>query len=241
MKANKIVLALVLCVCALTTHFVLKPKEAEVVPKFEAAATLVVELLPIAADGEALVLTEKTQERTAEVLRKRLDPEGSKGIAIENEGLNRLVIGFPEVNDLAETKAMIEKVGRFDFREQRYNPSLQDVEWITRMSGDIVNRAAAQPNAHSPTGSWEISFDLTAQGQEDFASLTEELVGKPLGIFIDDEEISAPIVQSAIPGGQGVITGNFTEEEAKAMANYLTAGALPVKVKLVAEERDLVK
>jgi len=101
------------------------------------------------------------------------------------------------------------------------------------MDGSAVKRATAAIDDRSPTGAWMVYFDLTSEGGKDFGALTREIQGKPLGIFFDGEEISAPIVQGPITGGHGSITGGFSKDEAVSLANFLNAGALPVDVMML--------
>jgi len=77
---------------------------------------------------------------------------------------------------------------------------------------------------------WQINFSLNKKGAADFGDATTKLVGKQLAIVLDGAVISAPTVQSAITGGQGQITGGFTEQQAKNLAVSLNSGALPVQL-----------
>jgi preprotein translocase subunit SecD len=192
-----------------------------------------VQLLSTGPNGETVEITKDIQDRSIQVFRKRLDPEGNKEVVITPEGLDRLIIEIPEVTDLAQAEAMVRKAGRLEFRESQYDPSTQQVNWVTRLDGSAVQRASAAIDDRSPTGSWMIYFDLTSEGSREFGDLTRELVGRPLGIFFDGEQISAPTVQGPIIGGHGSITGSFTKEEAVELANFLNAGALPVNVELL--------
>lgn len=194
---------------------------------------IAVELLPTGANGKEVKITKDIQNQSIQVFRKRLDPEGNKEVVITPEGLNRLIIEIPEVTDLARAESMVRKAGRLEFREAQYDPATQDLKWVTRMDGSAVKKAAAVLDGNSPTGAWMVSFSLTSEGTKEFGALTRELLGKPLGIFFDGEEISAPTIQSAITGGHGQITGGFDQEEAVNLSNFLNAGALPVNVKLL--------
>lgn len=194
---------------------------------------IAVELLPSGANDEQVTITKEIQERSIQVFRKRLDPEGNQEVVITPEGMNRLIIEIPEVTDLAKAEAMVRRAGRLEFREAQYDPASQEMKWVARMDGSAVKRAAALIDDRSPTGDWMVSFSLTSEGTRTFGALTRELLGKPLGIFFDGEQISAPTIQSAITGGQGQITGGFSQEEAVSLANFLNAGSLPVNVKLL--------
>jgi preprotein translocase subunit SecD len=82
-------------------------------------------------------------------------------------------------------------------------------------------------------GNYEIKFTLTEKGAQIFAEYTATHVGQILGITLDKEVISTPGIQSAIPEGAGRITGQFTAEEANALAIQLRYGSLPVPLKIV--------
>lgn len=108
--------------------------------------------------------------------------------------------------------------------------------WVnTELSGKNLEKATVQfdPNTHEPF----VSLQFNKEGGELFGELTASHVGQPIGIFLDGQPISTPVVQTAIYGGQAVITGNFTIDEAKLLAQRLNAGALPVPVNLLSQQR----
>jgi len=87
-------------------------------------------------------------------------------------------------------------------------------------------------NSNNPTAQpgWQVNFNLNSAGAKTFGDITKRLVGKQLAIVLDNVVQSAPTVQSAITGGQGQITGSFTEQQAKNLAVVLNSGALPVQL-----------
>ncbi|MBU4315271.1 protein translocase subunit SecD, partial [Patescibacteria group bacterium] len=104
----------------------------------------------------------------------------------------------------------------------------------TELSGKHVNHASVvfDPNTQVPY----VLLTFDSEGADMFASLTEEFVGKVIGIFLDGTAISTPVVQEAIYGGDATIQGNFTIEEAKLLAQRLNAGALPVPINLLSQQ-----
>lgn len=101
------------------------------------------------------------------------------------------------------------------------------------LGGDAIDRATAvfQTATQGATATgWQIDFQLTSDGGAVFADVTRRLQGQQLAIVLDQEVISAPVIQEPITGGQGQITGSFTEQEAKDLATVLNAGALPVEL-----------
>ncbi|MCF7820028.1 MAG: protein translocase subunit SecD [Candidatus Pacebacteria bacterium] len=104
----------------------------------------------------------------------------------------------------------------------------------TKLSGKNLKRATIQfdPNDNSP----QVSLEFDSEGSDLFAEITARNVGKPLAIFLDGYVISAPTVNEKITGGQAVINGRFTMEEAKLLVQRLNAGALPVPIELVSQK-----
>ena len=90
------------------------------------------------------------------------------------------------------------------------------------------------PQTNAP----EVNFRFDALGGRKFGEVTQANVGRPFAIVLDDKIISAPIIQTAILGGSGRITGNFSVEEANDLAILLRAGALPAPMSIL-EERTV--
>jgi preprotein translocase subunit SecD len=101
------------------------------------------------------------------------------------------------------------------------------------ITGADLKKAVAEFLTSSQTQAqtgWQVSFTLNGEGARKFGDATTKLVGRQLAIVLDNRVISAPTVQNAITGGSGVITGNFTADEAKNLAVVLNSGALPVEL-----------
>lgn len=101
------------------------------------------------------------------------------------------------------------------------------------LSGDVVVDARQD---YSQTGQVEITMSMNTEGARTWARLTSENVGKSVAIVLDDYVYSFPRVNEEIPNGRSSISGNFTIEEAKDMANILKAGKLPAPARIVAED-----
>jgi preprotein translocase subunit SecD len=95
----------------------------------------------------------------------------------------------------------------------------------------------AQPD-FDQNGRPAVSFRFNPTGARQFGDYTAENIGNPFAIVLDNEVISAPVIQSHIPGGSGIITGNFTVEESTNLAVLLRAGALPAGLEFL-EERTI--
>ena len=108
---------------------------------------------------------------------------------------------------------------------------------ITRkavVSGE--NLVDAQPSFQD--GQAVVSFKFNSLGGKKFGEATKNNIGERLAIVLDNEVISAPVIQSAIMGGSGVITGNFTVKSANDLALLLRSGALPAPLEVL-EERTV--
>lgn len=104
----------------------------------------------------------------------------------------------------------------------------------TELSGKHVKHASVGFDQN--TGSPYVVLDFNEEGADLFADLTEQNIGKVIGIFLDGQAITTPTVQQAIYGGQATITGSFTIDEAKLLAQRLNAGALPVPINVVSQQ-----
>ena len=108
-------------------------------------------------------------------------------------------------------------------------------QWAnTSLSGKDLQSATVEFD--QKTGNPYVGITFNSEGGDLFGKLTAANVGKPIAIFLDGSAISTPVVQAAIYGGNAVITGNFTLDEAKTLAQRLNAGALPVPVTLLSQE-----
>jgi len=175
----------------------------------------------------------------------------------------RLVVELAGIDDPAEAIRMIGETPYLEFKEQRNE---EETELIVSKQKELEGKtmeeiqeipdwqlAFEDPYFESTilTGQYlkkaELGFDQTAyvplvllefdeEGARIFEELTEKNLGKILAIYIDDTLISAPTVQSKIAGGKAQITGDFTVEEARALARNLSAGALPVPITLISQQ-----
>lgn len=103
----------------------------------------------------------------------------------------------------------------------------------TVMTGGGLSSANAEFDQMS--GGWMIRFELTSEGGEVFGPYTRNSIGEPMAIVIDGEVLSAPVIQAELPTG-GVITGNFTQEEAESLALQLRSGSLRIPLRVESTE-----
>jgi preprotein translocase subunit SecD len=193
-----------------------------------------------------------------DVVRRRIDPGGTKEITVITEGGNRILVQVPGVEDPDALKRLIGQTARLEFKlvDQSANP--QDVQQgrappgsqvlpmadgtgaiaVKRrvmVSGDQLTKAT---QGFDQDGRPSIDFTFNSAGARRFGRTTQENVGKPFAIILDDKVLSAPVIQTPILGGSGQITGNFTVQSAHDLAVSLASGKLPVKLNVI-EERTV--
>lgn len=158
------------------------------------------------------------------VLRNRLDSKGFTEATITRQGNDRIRVEIPinetsEIQDPSEVSKYIGSPAKLEFKDP-------DGELI--MEGkDIKNAGRSYDKNNDPV----VAFELTDEGAVKFGEATQRLIGQPISIELDGEEISAPKVNTAILNGEGVIEGEFTEEQAENLALQIQSGALPLDLK----------
>ncbi len=162
------------------------------------------------------------------VVRQRVDGLGVAEPLIQLKGDRQIIVELPGIKDPQDAVKLIGETARLDFRRpDTKNPG----KWLeTGVYGKMLKDARANLRGASD---WIIEFEFNSEGAKKFGDLTTELVGQPLGIFLDDKLVSAPNVNSPITGGSGLIEGGFTAEDAKKLAIQLKAGQLPVPLSMV--------
>ncbi|MBU0707587.1 protein translocase subunit SecD [Patescibacteria group bacterium] len=120
------------------------------------------------------------------------------------------------------------------FRKQSEEPTAAPEFVNTDLSGKQLERAEVQfdPN----TGSPQVALKFDSEGKDLFAEITKRNLGQVVGIYLDGSPISQPVVQNEITSGEAVITGSFTLQESKTLAQRLNSGALPVPVELINQQ-----
>ncbi len=151
----------------------------------------------------------------------------------------RLVVELPGITDVNQAIELIGKTAKLEFKEPEGEISQGQFPTAWKESilgGQHLTRADVDfdPNTNEPV----VELTFNNEGAKIFGEITTKNVNKPVGIFLDDELISAPRVNEAITSGKAQITGQFTLEQAKKMSIQLNAGALPVSINLV-EQRNI--
>ncbi len=170
-------------------------------------------------------------ESLRDVMEKRVNLFGISEPNIQTssfEGKDRVIVELPGVTD---TKRAIDVVGK---TAQLIFVELGEEEQVIPTDLTGADLREAKVSFDQVTGKPVVILDFTDEGKQKFAEITERNIGKRLPIVLDDQIISAPVVQDKIEGS-AQISGDFTLEESKTLSLELNAGALPVPVKLVSE------
>lgn len=178
------------------------------------------------ANGNIAEIKSDDMARLVEVLDRRINGLGVAESRVQLSGVDRVIVEIPGVTDTEQAVNMIGKTALLEFKLVGQNGELYE----TGLTGRDLESADV---SFDQLGRPQISFSLNRSGQELFAEITKNNIGKQLAITLDGEVQSAPTIQSAIPGGQGQITGSYTLEEAKSFATLLNAGALPVRAEIL--------
>ena len=208
------------------------------------------------SDAERAATDDRTMRQSLEIIRRRVDAAGTREPTIMRQGADRILIQVPGIGSAGELKELIGTTARLTFhpvirqtsdpdavpgpREIIY-PAMDEpgifyvLEQTPVVSGEQL--VDAQPD-RDQNGRPAVSFRFNPQGGRAFGIYTAENIGNPFAIALDGEVISAPVIQSHIPGGSGIITGRFTVEETSRLAILLRAGALPAEMTCL-EERTI--
>ncbi len=213
-------------------------------------------LIVTLSDAEKLASDDRTVRQALEIVRRRIDEVGTREPTIQRQGSDRILIQVPGIGSAAELKEIIGTTAQLTFNpvvgrgtDANANPGLgnkilpsidENGVYYTIESAPVVTGEElvdAQPS-FDQNGRPAVSFRFNTSGARKFGNYTAENIGSPFAIVLDDEVISAPVIQSHIPGGSGIITGNFTVEESTNLAVLLRAGALPAGLDFL-EERTI--
>ncbi len=143
--------------------------------------------------------------------------------------------GFHLIKKTDERNVSDLRVRAVVLRQMTAADILNTEPWVrTELTGKQLKRAVLDFDPQ--TGAPIVVLDFDSEGTALFAKMTKDNIGKPIAIYLDGSPISIPTVQTEITGGQAVISGSFTVNEAKLLAQRLQAGALPVPIELIAQQ-----
>lgn len=171
-----------------------------------------------AEDTEQNKVTIEAVNQVINIMQKRINEMGLTEPIIQREGGNRIIIELPGEKDPQKAIETIGKTAVLEFKNE---------EGVVCLTGEDLKDAREQMGqGQSPV----VALQFTDAGGDKFAQLTSANIGRHIGIYLDGELLTNPVVNDAITGGSAVITGQRTLEEAKDLAILLRSGALPVKV-----------
>ena len=207
-------------------------------------------------------------QASIETIRRRVDAFGTTEPSIQREGRDRVLVQVPGIQDVERLKKLIGETGKLEFKlvdpsvnaaqvaQSKQVPIGDELVYGSPPSGspqgspqipyvlksqvlvtgqDLVD---AQPGFDQRSGEPVVTFRFDAAGAKRFALVTQENVGLPFAIVLDNKVVSAPVIREPILGGTGQISGNFSVQEANDLAVLLRSGALPAKLPVI-EERTV--
>tara|TARA_Y100001970_G_scaffold184399_1_gene224277 strand:+ start:8013 stop:9566 length:1554 start_codon:yes stop_codon:yes gene_type:complete len=197
-------------------------------------------------------------KQSLEIVRKRIDESGTKEPLIQRSGKSRILLQLPGVKNPERIKELLGKTAKLTFHmvdddnsdalsanlapfgkmivSDFYNEEIKYlVDKKSKVGGENLIDAKA---SFDPNEGHAVSFRFDTTGAQKFGKATSENVGKRFAVILDGVVITAPVINTAITGGSGIITGNFNSQEATDLAVLLRAGALPAPLTIV-EERSV--
>ncbi len=195
-----------------------------------------------------LTINNAALKQSIEIVRRRIDDVGTKEPTILQRGEKRILVELPGLKDPERIKKLLGKTAQLNFRlvsdnsEFGVDELVSEIGETLKISKRIVmsgeNLIDAQPSIKNQQNEPTVSFTLDRLGAQKFGRATTDNVGKRLAIVLDGKIISAPNINEPITSGNGMISGNFTFQEATDLALLLRSGALPTPLDIV-EERTV--
>ena len=193
-------------------------------------------------------LSREAAQQSIEVIRRRIDPNGTSEVSITRQGDQRIVVQAPGVSDPQELKRLLGQTALMTFHMVRPSgpgtmvvepyPGMEQgqesVERRPRLTGESLTNAYAGPDPQDPNR-YALFFAFDNAGTRTFCRITREFTDQRFAILLDNQVLTAPRINEPICGGSGQITGNFTVKSATELANMLKAGALPAPLTVIDE------
>lgn len=157
-------------------------------------------------------------------------------------GNYRVIVDLAGVTDVNQATDLVGKTAELTFRESTTSGKIATdsafgpFNVVTDLTGKDLK--LARPTFGQNTSEPTVELNFTTEGGKKFEAITKRNLNKQLAIFLDDQLLMAPTVQSVISGGQAVISGSFTAVQTKQFAILLNSGALPAPVKII-EQRTI--
>jgi protein-export membrane protein SecD len=184
-----------------------------------------------------------------DTIERRVNSFGVSEPTVQVSGNDEIVIELPGIKNINDAINEIGQTPTLEFKTE--NPNAQQAtasgsaislntadQWVsTGLSGKQLQKATVDfQQGQGLVSQVVVNLQFDGDGAKLFSQITSANVGKPLAVFLDGQLLTAPTVQNAITNGTAVITGNFTVQQAKDLANSLNSGALPVPIKLISQE-----
>jgi preprotein translocase subunit SecD len=198
--------------------------------------------------------------QSIQIVERRINELGTVEPLIQRQGTDRILVQVPGLQDPTRLKQLLGKTAKLDFRmvdtavspETAQRGTLPPEDEILYGTGEskapyVVQKRVmvsgedltdAQPGFDQRTSEPIVTFRFNTSGARKFAEATQQNVGRPFAIILDNQVISAPVIREPILGGSGQISGSFTVESANDLAILLRAGALPAPLTII-EERTV--
>lgn len=184
-----------------------------------------------------------------DVIERRVNLFGVSEPIVQVSQGDKLIIDLAGIKDVSSAIKMIGETPYLEFKEERSEEERQQIldaqakqERLyedpyyqhTQLTGKYLENSELifDPNTYQPV----VNLYFNDEGSKIFEELTRKNIGKTVAIYLDGMPISAPKVNESISGGSAVISGGFTPEEAKQLAQRLKSGALPVPIKLTSQQ-----
>ena len=195
-----------------------------------------------------LTINNSALKQSIEIVRRRIDDVGTKEPTILQRGEKRILVELPGLKDPERIKNLLGKTAQLNFRLVEDNKEF-GIDQLVSENGEKLNVSKrivmsgenlidAQPNFNNQSNEPTVSFTLDRLGAQKFGRTTTDNVGKRLAIVLDGKIVSAPSINEPITSGSGMISGNFSFQEATDLALLLRSGALPTPLDVV-EERTV--
>ena len=198
----------------------------------------------------------QTMDQSLEIIRRRVDEAGTREPTIQKQGSRRILIQVPGLGSAEELLQLIGRTAKLTFHPVIKNSvscekkpgitsiiveNFDDIDNCLELEKKFVVSGSQLTNAQpsfDQNNRPAVSFQFNPVGGRKFGEYTKNNIGNPFAIVLDKQVISAPIIQSYIPGGAGIITGNFSVDESNRLAILLRAGALPAAIQVL-EQRTV--
>ena len=198
--------------------------------------------------------------QSIEVVRRRIDELGTTEPVIQRQGDNRILVQVPGLDDPQRLKDLLNQTAKLTFHlvdtsmpvqeaingrppassEVLYSTDDPPVPYLIKKAVEVSGESLtdAQAGFDQRTNEPIVTFKFDTKGAQRFGQITQQNVGLPFAIVLDDQVISAPVIREPILGGTGQISGSFTVQGANDLAILLRAGALPATLTVI-EERTV--